>query len=62
MPAIPEPKMPEFSMPAYFELGKRDFTADMITTSVIEDLEKRFKKKIIVKASSSLHQEEYEIA
>ncbi|MEK6598931.1 MAG: GNA1162 family protein [Deltaproteobacteria bacterium] len=36
MPAIPEPKMPEFSMPAYFELGKRDFTADMITTSTIK--------------------------
>ena len=36
MPVIPEPKMPEFSMPAYFELGKRDFTADMITTSTIK--------------------------
>ena len=36
MPAIPEPKMPEFSIPGYFEFGKRDFTADMITTSTIK--------------------------
>ncbi|MBI3398748.1 MAG: DUF799 family lipoprotein [Deltaproteobacteria bacterium] len=36
MPAIPEPKMPEFSIPGYFEFGKRDFTADMIMTSVVK--------------------------
>jgi hypothetical protein len=36
MLAIPEPKMPEFSMPGYFEFGKRDFTADMIMTSVVK--------------------------
>ncbi|MBI3753611.1 MAG: DUF799 family lipoprotein [Deltaproteobacteria bacterium] len=36
MPKILEPKMPEFKMPAYFEMGKRDFTADMIMTSTVK--------------------------
>lgn len=33
---LPEPKMPEFSVPGYFEFGKRDFTALMIMTSVMK--------------------------
>lgn len=36
MPKMPEPKMPEFSMPGYVEFGKRDFTANMIMTSVMK--------------------------
>ena len=36
MPAIPEPKMPSFNVPGYFEFGKRDFTADMIMTSIMK--------------------------
>jgi len=36
MPEILTPKMPEFSVPAYFEFGKRDFTAIMIMTSVMK--------------------------
>ena len=29
--------------------------------NVIEELEKRFKKKVVIKILSSLHQEQYEI-
>src|SRR3989338_5715788 len=36
LPAIPPPPQIEFHIPAFFEFGKRDFTALMIMTSVIK--------------------------
>lgn len=42
MPPMPKIEMPDMAMPAYFDFGKRDFTADMIMSSFSAEKNREF--------------------